>query len=124
MEYLSRKGVTYVEKDVRADREALKELLEMGYSSTPVIVIDGEGLVGFDVAAIDRALALLRGRRYVVPQDVYDVGPEVLRHRILLGYEALAEGVEVETIVHRIMRTVIAPRVSPAQDDARVAIAS
>ena len=58
MEYLSRKGVTYVEKDVRADREALKELLELGYSSTPIIVIDGQGIVGFDVGAIDRALAL------------------------------------------------------------------
>jgi glutaredoxin len=57
MEYLSRKGVTYVEKDVRADREALKELLEMGYSSTPVIVIDGQGIVGFDVPAIDKAIS-------------------------------------------------------------------
>ena len=57
MEYLSRKGVTYVEKDVRADREALKELLEMGYASTPVIVVDGQGIVGFDVDAIDKALA-------------------------------------------------------------------
>ena len=41
-----------------ADREALKELLEMGYASTPVIVIDGQGIVGFDVGAIDRALAV------------------------------------------------------------------
>jgi glutaredoxin len=57
MEYLSRKGVAFVEKDVRADREALKELLELGYSSTPVIVIDGQGIVGFDVPAIDKALA-------------------------------------------------------------------
>ena len=57
MEYLSRKGVTYVAKDVRADREALKELLELGYSSTPIVVIDGQGIVGFDVGKIDRALA-------------------------------------------------------------------
>ncbi len=54
MEYLSRHGVAFVGKDVRADRDALRELLEMGYASTPVIVIDGEGVVGFDAAAIDR----------------------------------------------------------------------
>lgn len=56
MEYLSRQHVAFAAKDVRADSAALKELLEMGYSSTPVIVIDGEGIVGFDVGAIDRAL--------------------------------------------------------------------
>ncbi len=39
-----------------------------------------------------RALAVLRGRRFLVPQDVYDVAPEVLRHRLLLTYDALADG--------------------------------
>ena len=38
-------------------------------------------------------LAVLRGRRFVVPQDVFDVAPEVLRHRVTLTYDALAEGV-------------------------------
>jgi glutaredoxin len=56
MEYLSRKGVPFVAKDVRADAAALKELLEMGYTSTPIIVVDGQGIVGFEVEAIDRAL--------------------------------------------------------------------
>ena len=41
-----------------------------------------------------RALALLRGRRFLVPQDIYDVAPEVLRHRVLLTYDALADGVK------------------------------
>jgi glutaredoxin len=57
MEYLSRKGVEFTAKDVREDREALKELLEMGYATTPVVVIDGQPIVGFDVEAIDRAVA-------------------------------------------------------------------
>jgi glutaredoxin len=57
MEYLTRKGIEYVAKDVREDRAALKELLDLGYASTPVIVIDGQGIVGFDVAAIDKAVA-------------------------------------------------------------------
>ncbi|MFM7537081.1 MAG: AAA family ATPase [Acidimicrobiales bacterium] len=66
--------------------------------------------------AAGRALALLRGRRYLVPQDVYDVAPEVLRHRLLLTYDALAEGVKVDDVVRHVLSTVIAPRVSASQD--------
>lgn len=48
MEFLSQKGVEFVEKNVRADKAALKELIDMGYQSTPVTIVDGEALVGFD----------------------------------------------------------------------------
>jgi MoxR-like ATPase len=65
-----------------------------------------------------RALALLRGRRFLVPQDVYDVVPEVLRHRLLLTYDALAGGVKVDQVIDRLLATVEAPRVAPHQDDA------
>jgi glutaredoxin len=57
MEYLSRKGVAFIAKDVRADRAALKELLEMNYATTPVILIGDQAIPGFDADAIDRALA-------------------------------------------------------------------
>ncbi len=50
-----------------------------------------------------RAMALLRGRRFVVPEDVRDVVPEVLRHRILLSYDALAEGTGVENVIRRVL---------------------
>ena len=43
-----------------------------------------------------RALALLRGRRYVLPQDVRELAKDVLRHRLVLSYEALAEGVDAD----------------------------
>jgi MoxR-like ATPase len=62
-----------------------------------------------------RALALLRGRAYAIPQDVFDVAPEILRHRLLLSYEALAQEVDVESILARVLSTVPAPRVTPAQ---------
>ena len=68
------------------------------------------------LVAAGRALALMRGRDYALPQDVYDVGSDVLRHRVLLSYEALAEGMDAEQIVTRVLRTVIAPRVTPSQD--------
>jgi MoxR-like ATPase len=65
-----------------------------------------------------RAMALLRGRRFVVPEDIHDVAPEVLRHRILLSYEALANGIGVEHVVQQVLQKVPAPRVAPQQDEA------
>ncbi|ODT34622.1 MAG: ATPase [Lautropia sp. SCN 70-15] len=56
-----------------------------------------------------RALACLRGRRYVLPEDLTDLVPDVLRHRIVLSYEALAEGVDADALVRRIMKQLPAP---------------
>jgi MoxR-like ATPase len=56
-----------------------------------------------------RALACLRGRRYALPQDLVDLVPDVLRHRIVLSYEALAEGIDPDTLVGRIMQALPAP---------------
>jgi MoxR-like ATPase len=62
-----------------------------------------------------RAIALLRGRNYALPQDVFDVAPDVLRHRIVLSYEALAQGLGVEHVLVRVLSTVPAPRIAPSQ---------
>jgi MoxR-like ATPase len=62
-----------------------------------------------------RALALLRGRSYLTPQDVFDVAPEIMRHRMLLSYEALAQDVDVEQVLARVLGTVPAPRLTPVQ---------
>lgn len=75
----------------------------LAYGASP------RGSLGLVAAA--RALALLRGRDYAVPQDVFDVAFDVLRHRIVLSYEALAEGVDADTIVARILSVVPAPLV-------------
>ncbi len=56
-----------------------------------------------------RALAFLRGRGYVVPEDVKELAPDVLRHRILLTYEAEAENVTSEALVARILERVEVP---------------
>ena len=56
-----------------------------------------------------RALAFLRGRDYVLPDDVSDLAPDVLRHRLVLSYEALADGLTPDQLVHRIMQRVPAP---------------
>ncbi|MBI3909953.1 MAG: glutaredoxin family protein [Armatimonadetes bacterium] len=57
MEYLSRRRIPFSEKNVRTDAQALQELIQMGLNATPVIVVDGEAIVGFDQARLDAALA-------------------------------------------------------------------
>jgi MoxR-like ATPase len=56
-----------------------------------------------------KALALLRGRRYVLPEDITDLAADVLRHRLVLSYEALAEGVSAEALIERIVKKVQPP---------------
>ena len=58
VEFLSQKGVNFVEKNVRADKAALQELLDKGFQSTPVTIIDGESVVGFDQEKISKLLDL------------------------------------------------------------------
>ena len=62
------------------------------------------------------ALAVIRNRNYVLPQDVFDVAPEVMRHRLVLSYEALARDISPDHVVAGILATVPAPRVAPSQE--------
>ena len=64
------------------------------------------------VISAARALALIRGRDYVIPQDVVEVIPDVLRHRLVLTYDALADEISSETVVNRILQTVALPQVN------------
>ncbi len=56
-----------------------------------------------------KALAMLRGRRYVLPEDITDLVPDVLRHRLVLSYEALAENVTPDALVQRLLKKIPAP---------------
>src|SRR5690349_23830008 len=53
-----------------------------------------------------RAMALLHGRRYVLPSEVIALAPDVLRHRLVLSYAALADGITADTIVERVVSLV------------------
>jgi MoxR-like ATPase len=59
-----------------------------------------------------RAMAFLRGRDYVLPHDVDELALDVLRHRVVLSYEALADDVDADTIVTRVLGAVPAPEVA------------
>ena len=63
--------------------------------------------LGLNLAA--RANALLNGRAYTTPQDVKEVAPDILRHRVLVTYEAEAEEISSEKIVARILREIPVP---------------
>lgn len=65
-----------------------------------------------------RALAMLRGRTYATPQDVFDLAPEVMRHRLLLTYDALAQDVTTDDVINRMLAAVPAHWVSPKPNDA------
>ena len=67
-----------------------------------------------------RALAMLRGRNYALPEDMTDLVPDVLRHRVVLSYEGLSEGLTSETLIGRIMKHIPAPA-RPLEHEKKVA---
>jgi MoxR-like ATPase len=74
------------------------------------------GPIGLVHAA--RVLAMLRGRAHATPEDIYDLAPDVLRHRIVLSYDALAESVTADDVLARVLETVAGPRRSQFSGDA------
>jgi MoxR-like ATPase len=57
----------------------------------------------------------MRGRDYTLPQDLADIAPDVLRHRLVLSYDALADDIPADRIVDRILQSVPLPTVAPRQ---------
>src|ERR1700685_2927719 len=104
--YIDPALVTYAVRLVAATRNPAKAGLQdhgrlILYGASPRATI---GMI-----EAGRALAYLRGRDYVIPADVVDIAPDVLRHRVLPSYEALAEGITADKLVADIMRGVPAP---------------
>jgi MoxR-like ATPase len=64
------------------------------------------------IIAASRSLALVRGRDYVIPQDIVEVIPDVLRHRLVLTYDALADEISSEIVINRVLQTVGMPQVN------------
>ena len=67
-----------------------------------------------------RALAMLRGRGYALPEDMTDLVPDVLRHRVVLSYEALSDGLSSDAVVQKIMAK-IPPPAKPLEHEKLVA---
>ena len=56
-----------------------------------------------------RAMAMLRGRSYALPEDMLDLVPDVLRHRVVPSYEALAEGLDADALIQRVLKKIPVP---------------
>ncbi len=88
--------------------EELEEAIEYGASPrAPIGLIESA-----------RALALLRGRRHVLGADVRDLAADVLRHRLVLSYEALSDGARPDDLLERIFEAVPEPGAPPVLEEA------
>jgi MoxR-like ATPase len=70
------------------------------------------------LVAATRALALLRGRTYALPEDMTDICRDVLRHRLVLSFGAVADGMSVEDVITRVLEVIAPPQIAPGQDRA------
>jgi MoxR-like ATPase len=69
-----------------------------------------------NLVAAARALAVLRGRGYALPQDVQELARDVLRHRLVLTYQALAEQVSADAVLTAVLEAIPAPRIDLARE--------
>jgi MoxR-like ATPase len=83
------------------------------------ITYGGSPRASINIVLTARALAFMRGRSYVLAQDIADVAVDVLRHRIVLSYEALSDDVTPDTLVAKIMDRIPVPA-APMQGHALV----
>ena len=84
------------------EKHGLKDLARLlAYGVSPRATIN--------LAEGARALAMMRGRNYVLPQDMADLVPDVLRHRMALSYEALSEGLTADMLVGMLMAKIALP---------------
>jgi MoxR-like ATPase len=111
--YCDRSVVEYAVNVVLATRNPdTYGLADLG----PLVSYGASPRASLGLVAAGRALALLRGRTYTLPQDVFDVAPDILRHRLVLSYEALARDITADHVLARVLSTVPAPRIAPSQD--------
>ena len=84
----------------------------------PVIALGASPRATLALVRGAKSLALLRGRTYATPQEIFDLAPEVLRHRLILTYDALARDISIEHVLSRVLSTVPTMWVSPKPNDA------
>jgi len=104
--YMDQKLVDYVVNVVRTTREPQSVGL---HEVRPLIAYGASPRATIYLAQAARAHAFLQGRAYVVPEDVKAIAPDVLRHRVLLTFEAEAEDVSSDDVIAKILEAVDIP---------------
>jgi MoxR-like ATPase len=103
--YMDDKVKEYVLDLVFATRDPAAFKLDLG----PFIQYGASPRASLYLTLAAKAHAFLQGRGYVTPQDVKSIGPDVLRHRVIVTYEAEAEEVSADTVVKRLFDGVPVP---------------
>jgi MoxR-like ATPase len=102
---VARYAVQLVDATRHPARHGLPELEDQ-------ILFGGSPRASIGLVQAAQALALLRDRTYVTVEDVADLAKDVLRHRLVLSYDALADGAGADALLERIIEAVAAPRAS------------
>jgi len=103
--YIDDKVKEYIVNIVFATREPAAYQLDLG----PLIQYGASPRATLCLTLAAKAHAFLQGRGYVTPQDVKSIGPDVLRHRVIVTYEAEAEEVDADEVVRRVFDGVPVP---------------
>jgi MoxR-like ATPase len=99
-------------RDVQLDQRLVDYIVDLVRSTrepNPLVAFGASPRASIALAQASRAMAFLRGRAFVVPEDVQAVAADVMRHRIVLTFEAEAEDVTADTIIARVLSAVRAP---------------
>ncbi|MEU3162979.1 hypothetical protein [Streptosporangium sp. NPDC006930] len=84
----------------------------------PLLAYGASPRATLGLVAAARALALLRGRDYVLPEDVAGLAGDVIAHRLVPSFDALADDVPPRRIVDRVVMAIPMPRIAPGQGEA------
>jgi MoxR-like ATPase len=87
----------------------------------PFILFGASPRASINLILTARALAYVRGREYALPQDVQDMALDVLRHRLVLSYEALSDSVSSDELLHRMLDRIPVPEV-PLHEPVKVRV--
>ena len=106
--YVDPRVIAYAAKLVTASRA----LAEHGLPAlAPAVQFGGSPRASINLVLGARALALVRGREYALPRDVAELLPDVLRHRLILSYEGIAEGVTPDAVSRALIERFPPPRI-------------
>jgi MoxR-like ATPase len=92
---------------------ATRDLTAVGLGElAPFVSFGASPRASINLILAGRALALVRGREYALPEDLREIAPDVLRHRFVLSYRALADGVSADDVIERVLAVVPAPELA------------
>ena len=113
--YIDEKIIEYILDIVIATRPGCREQLSSRQNSAKLdfvnslLTFGASPRAGVALSLAARGLALLNGRAYVLPQDVKELAPDVLRHRLILSYEAEAEEIDSDAVIQRLLAELRTP---------------